>query len=264
MKPILVALALLFSSSVALADEKAKTILTGLWNGSYSYAGDGTGRPDVAFSAVMLQQGDEITGFIREANTFGATDDPWLHALLKGKVDPETGSVTFTKTYDGTSGVDHDVEYAGKLDAKGQRIEAGKWQIGEFSGTFKIAKDPKVRTGKVAGHWRGENVPLADSDIPTVKVSMVLLHKGDEIIGFAREPRVGQDGTNPWFHATVKGDYDADTGVIKLVKSYDGTARASAEEEYLGKFTDDGALTGKRSAKGTNIGKFNLKRDEGK
>lgn len=254
---------LLASSAVLGADEKkTEVVLTGLWNGSYSYAGDGTDRPDVPFTAVIIQKGKEVTGFIREANTFGSTDDPWLHAALKGTIDAETRKLTFTKTYDGTSNVGHDVEYSATMAEKEEEVKEGVWKLGEAGGTFKLAKDPKVTTGKLSGMWRGENIPPKDSEIPTVKISLVLLHQGDQLVGFAREPRVGQDGINPWFHATIKGTYDAKSGAIKLLKSYDGTAKARAQEEYLGKIGEDGRFTGKRISDDQMTGQFELKQDK--
>ena len=257
----LLTLCTLAASGRADDDKKAEIALTGFWEGSYSYAGDGTGRPDVAFTAVILQQGKDVTGFIREANTFGLTDDPWLHALLKGTVDPETRKLTFTKTYDGTSGVNHDVEYSVTLPAKADKVDGGTWTIGMFGGTFKLAKDATIKPGKLTGMWQGENIPPEGSEIPTVKVSLVLLHHDkDTILGFAREPRAGVDGTNPWFHAIVKGSYDEKTGEVKLTKSYDGTARASAEEVYGGKLGDK-TMSGKRESKGESLGKFSVKRE---
>ncbi len=248
---------LLGAPAVAADDEKKEANLTGLWSGSYAYPAEAM-QADVAFTAVILHSGKEITGFIREANTFGASDDPWLHALVKGTVDPETGKITFTKTYDGTSDVKHDVTYSAKLSKDGAKFEEGAWNILDYAGTFRLTKDPKVTTGKLAGLWRGTNEPPEGSDIPTVKVSLVLLHKGDEIIGFAREPRIGADGTNPWFHATIKGSYDPKTGAVRLLKSYDGTARAVTEEEYLGKL-EDGELKGKRKFGDMDAGRFVLK-----
>lgn len=254
---------LLVPALLQAADEKrAEVVLTGMWNGSYSYAGDGTDRPDVPFTAVIIQTGKEVTGFIREANTFGSTDDPWLHAALKGTIDPKTRKLTFTKTYDGTSNVGHDVEYSATMAEKGEEVKEGVWKLRESGGTFKLAKDLKVTTGKLSGMWRGENVPPKDSEIPEVKISLVLLHQGDQLVGFAREPRVGQDGTNPWFHATIKGTYDEKSGAIKLLKSYDGTAKARAQEEYLGKIGEDGRFTGKRTSGDQTTGQFELKQDK--
>jgi hypothetical protein len=256
----LLVLSLLPTALRAADEDKDAIALTGQWNGSYAYAAE-DGREPVKFAAVILQRGKEVTGFIREVNTFGVTDDPWLHALLKGTIDPETRQVTFTKTYDGTAGVNHDVEYSAALAKDGDSVEGGAWKILDFAGTFELKRDAKVKVGPLAGLWRGTNEPPKDTEIPSIKVTMVLLHQGDSIVGFAREPRVGADGTNPWFHATIKGSYDEKSGAIKLLKSYDGTAKASAEEEYLGKLSGEDQFEGKRTMDDKNAGTFVLKRE---
>jgi hypothetical protein len=255
-------LLLLLASMPALADEakkdeKKELALAGVWKGSYSYP-DGA-MPDVDFEAVLLLDGAKLTGLTREANTFGLTDDPWLHATLKGDYDPETRKFSLTKTYDGTSGVMHDVTYTGTFKVDGSGTEAGMWDIGGFGGTFKLTKDATVKPGKLTGLWKGTNDPPKGSEIPKVELSMILFHQGDDIIGFVKEPRASPDGSNPWFHARIKGTFDEKSGEIKFTKTYDGTAKATTEEKYTGKF-DDEQLSGQRKVGDNDSGTFTLKR----
>jgi hypothetical protein len=114
--------------------------LSGVWRGEYSY-GDGAGQGPVKFVAVLIQDGNKIVGLIKEPNTFGNQPDPWLHAGFKGTFDRQAGKVTGTKTYDGTGGQDHDVEYSGKVTRKGTRIE-GTWNIGQAQGSFTLERVP--------------------------------------------------------------------------------------------------------------------------
>jgi hypothetical protein len=115
--------------------------LTGMWTGVYSYPKE-TGQDPVKFQMVIIQDGTTVVGFIKEKNTFGKRDEPWLHATFKGSFDVKTGKLTFTKTYDGTAGADHDVAYSGQ--SKDGKVE-GAWTIGmagqaDFSGAFTLDK----------------------------------------------------------------------------------------------------------------------------
>jgi hypothetical protein len=254
--------------SFAFADEPEKkepteVAATGWWKGSYAYP-DGSGQADVEFTAVLVQRGKSIVGLIKEKNTFGMTDDPWLHATLNGTFDPKTRAFKLTKSYDGTSGIKHDVEYSGTLSEDGAKTEGGKWVLTGLEGTFKLEKDAAIKPGKLTGLWVGTNDPPKDSDLPQVKCGMILMHKGDEIVGFAKEPRAAPDGTNPWFHADLKGTFDEKTGELKLTKTYDGTAKATSEETYAGKLTADVkvSLAGQRTVAGEESGSFTLTRED--
>lgn len=245
------------------AEVKAKELaIAGLWHGTYAYP-EGSLMPETAFTLVLFQDGKELSGFLHEPNTFSGTPAPFLHATLKGSWNPETRTFQFTKTYDGTSSVTHDVEYKGAFSEDGTKVDVGTWSLAILDGTFKMKRDEKVKPGKLTGTWRGTNEPPAGSEIPAVGCTMVLLHKGDEVIGFVQEPRAAADGTNPWFHATIQGTFDEKSGEVKLKKTYDGTASATHEEEYIGKLTegDTPSLSGKRRhGKGEDAGRFTLTR----
>ncbi len=244
------------------AEVKTKElVVSGLWHGSYAYP-EGSFQPDTAFTLVLVQDGKELSGIIQEPNTFGDMANPSLHATLKGTWNPETRTFQFTKTYDGTARVMHGVEYKGAFSEDGTKVDVGTWSLAILDGTFKMKRDDTVKPGELTGVWRGTNEPPEGSEIPAVGCTMHLLHKGDEIIGFAHEPRAAADGTNPWFHATIKGTFDEKTGEVKLTKTYDGTAGAKHTEEYVGKLTegDKPSLDGKRTYDKGDAGRFTLTR----
>jgi len=117
--------------------------LTGLWGGEYAYPKD-SGQEPVKFTVVLIQDGNTVAGFMKEPNTFGKRNEPWLHAVFKGRLDQNAGKITFTKTYDGTAGEDHNVEYSGQVSEDGTKIE-GTWTIKlegqpDFSGGFTLKK----------------------------------------------------------------------------------------------------------------------------
>jgi hypothetical protein len=117
-------------------DAKPQVQLTGMWRGVYSYP-DGTGQNPVNFQMALVQDGATVVGFIKEPNTFGKRQEPWLHAVFKGRF--EEGKLTFTKTYDGTAGENHDVEYSSEPSKDRAKFE-GRWTIGNFAGRFTLEK----------------------------------------------------------------------------------------------------------------------------
>jgi hypothetical protein len=127
----------------AAAPTESKASLKGAWEGEYSYPGDG--RDSVKFEMTFKVKKNSFTAKTKEPNTFSPdnSQDPHLFANCKGTLDPETRKVTWTKTYDGTGGYDHSVEYSGTLSKDGKSIE-GTWVIkqagGDYSGTFKMKK----------------------------------------------------------------------------------------------------------------------------
>jgi hypothetical protein len=112
---------------------KAGKRITGVWRGTYHYP-EGSEQKPVNFHLVVIQQGDKVAGFIKEPNTFGKrNEEPWLHATFRGTFDEKEGKLSFTKTYDGTSGIEHDVAYEGKIGAGRKKVE-GTWKIGDEAG----------------------------------------------------------------------------------------------------------------------------------
>lgn len=127
-----------------VAQDKQAPGLNGSWSGVYHYPDDT--MPPVRFNFKIVQEGDGITGKMKEPNTFGDPNEAYLYANCRGKVDREKRTVTYIKTYDGTGGISHDVEYTGKLNEKGTRID-GMWTIRQpgfpdYSGKFTLDRLP--------------------------------------------------------------------------------------------------------------------------
>ncbi|MDP6391191.1 MAG: caspase family protein [Alphaproteobacteria bacterium] len=104
------------------------------WSGRYFYGKNN--RQSVPFELDLKQEGTTITGRITEPRTFGNPTSNELYATIFGSIESD-GSVRFTKTYDGTAGVSHSVEYVGLLQGSGERREiSGTWRIKRTSGPF--------------------------------------------------------------------------------------------------------------------------------
>jgi hypothetical protein len=193
----------------------------------------------VRFELLLLQDGSAVGGVMKEANTFGQRAGPFLAALFKGSFDRQTGKLTFTKTYDGTLGPNHDVEYAGDLSKDGTKVE-GKWDIGGFSGAFTLERVKGTRAGPFAGAWSGLATYPKDKALQNVRFQVLMVHDGEGVSGFIKEPNsstVNRD--EPYLHATFKGKYDPRTGKLTFQKTYDGTAGEAGEATCRGKVSFD-------------------------
>lgn len=127
----------LIGSSLAIAQSSAG--LSGVWVGYYGY--DAIPK-QVEFQMKLSASGSRFSGASVEDNTFGDASVLFLTATLIGSVGPG-GAVQFTKTYDGTGGQSHSVEYGGALDSTGHCI-SGKWHIAQTSGPFKMCTDVRL------------------------------------------------------------------------------------------------------------------------
>ena len=104
------------------------------WSGRYFYGKNN--RESVPFELDLKHEGMTITGRISEPRTFGNPTSNELYATIFGSIERD-GSVRFTKTYDGTAGVSHSVEYVGLLKGSGDRREiTGTWRIKRTTGPF--------------------------------------------------------------------------------------------------------------------------------
>jgi hypothetical protein len=102
------------------------------WNGAYYYP-SGDKRSPVPFTLKIQVNGNSFTGRTTEPATFGNGTSSQLFANVSGSV---TGAgINFVKTYDGTGGVSHSVQYRGTISADGTSMN-GAWNIGSFSGRF--------------------------------------------------------------------------------------------------------------------------------
>ncbi|MEJ0059716.1 MAG: hypothetical protein WDM79_09165 [Terricaulis sp.] len=107
--------------------------LSGVWQGVYW----GPSNQAVEFQATITDvPGPGFTGSIVEPNTFGDPASPMLLATLQGRAAGE--SVSFTKTYDGTAGQSHTVQYTGTLLS--DRHIVGTWSLAGATGQFELAR----------------------------------------------------------------------------------------------------------------------------
>jgi hypothetical protein len=91
----------------------------------------------VQFLMVIKQRPDgTFTGSLREPNSFGASSVAFLGAAISGTV--KNTAVKYTKTYDGTGGQSHSVDYQGLVNWK-TRVVQGQWSLPGSKGTFKMA-----------------------------------------------------------------------------------------------------------------------------
>ncbi len=152
---ILVAVVLTAAASVhsTRGSQGSPPSLSGVWHGQYFYPErDDKGqafpkRAPVQFGARIVEDGGRFTGDIVEPNTFGEDTSSHLRAdIVEGRVSPD-GGVRFTKRYDGTAGVGHDVGYSGRLIDDGVSIK-GRWETGGVTGAFVMGR---VRTRRPQG-----------------------------------------------------------------------------------------------------------------
>jgi hypothetical protein len=106
--------------------------LIGEWRGAYAYTDT---NPPVPFSLALSQSGKVISGRSTELATFGQGPTRYLYATISGAADGQT--VAFTKTYDGTGGQNHSVQYTGTLSEDGSVI-SGSWTLGAATGTWRV------------------------------------------------------------------------------------------------------------------------------
>jgi hypothetical protein len=148
--------------------------LSGTWQGRYSYFGP---REPVGFVAVVIDVVGSLGGTIHERCSEGEATGDHLYATLSGR---HTGSaVTFVKTYDGTGGWKHSVDYEGTINEDGTEI-TGHWQVrdewGVWTGPFLM-----IRANGKEDAVIGKAVQPADASLPL----------GHQDIGAARTVDVG-------------------------------------------------------------------------
>jgi hypothetical protein len=242
----------------------APTDLTGVWSGSYSYPAESQNAP-VKFTLLLLRAENGYCGCVVEPNTFGKErQEPFLHAdLLGARFDESSRTLTFTKKYDGTDGIDHNVEYSGRLSANGTGMN-GTWTIpGAWSGAFSIAKSANTGSGRFSsGMWIGEYrysegaVDQAGNAMQPVPFRMFIVHNGDALWGYVHEPKTFGEGHSPGLHATLEGRFDSTTKRVSFTKTYDGTGGVRHAVEYQGQVSEDDTITGTWEIPNHNRGTF--------
>lgn len=111
--------------------------LSGDWVGTYVY---GTGNPtrvDFELSMSFGQDG-RFTASGVEPNTFGDPSASHLYASFQGQL-ARRGELAMRKTYDGTGGVSHSVDYQGLFDAGSLQV-SGVWRLANGSGAFSMRR----------------------------------------------------------------------------------------------------------------------------
>ncbi len=133
-----------FTLERAAKPERERFVLAGLWEGAYHYPPD-SGREPVKFWLLLVPASTQAAGFIKEVNTFGKDNEPWLHAVVKGGYEAKSRELSFTKTYDGTSATVHDVKYKGRVSSNADQVN-GTWDIPEvWAGKFDARRVPPSR-----------------------------------------------------------------------------------------------------------------------
>lgn len=115
--------------------DEGRLNMTGLWEGSFSYPG--FRGPTTPFVARLQESGGALVGSIMEPDTMGRSADE-LEATLTGM--RQGRSVDFTKTYDGSGGASHAVDYVGRIADNGDRV-SGVWSLADSDGTFEMWRD---------------------------------------------------------------------------------------------------------------------------
>ncbi|MGE3303067.1 MAG: hypothetical protein AB7M12_08120 [Hyphomonadaceae bacterium] len=136
MRKLMAACAALAALAAAPAGEaQSRAPIAGTWSGFYGYAG----REETVEFQARLSGAGAFTGATVEPATFGDGSVLFLTANIRGNVAGD-GGVHFTKTYDGSGGQTHSVQYDGKYDANGKCI-VGEWSQGGGRGPFEMCTD---------------------------------------------------------------------------------------------------------------------------
>jgi len=116
----------------------AKTSLTGLWHGQFSYP---LAMAPEFFTANLLETAAFIGGSIQETVQNGRHKGKVFHASISGH---RTGNqVQFTKRYETPPRV-HSVQYEGMLNADATEIE-GTWTVPDtWSGKFLMIRSAGI------------------------------------------------------------------------------------------------------------------------
>lgn len=142
------------------------------WSGQYGYS---DGRGSVPFYWVLNISGGGVTGGSSEPATFGDGSSNILTAQLSGSVSGN--SISIVKTYDGSGGQTHSVQYSGSLSADGRSI-SGSWSLSGASGPFSANLDsaePQANMCSVCGQaLRNDTMAGIDGPMPDTYVGQSL------------------------------------------------------------------------------------------
>ena len=126
-RTMFLALAFACIGTAALAIEEGQ-----IWQGAYHYPN----APSVQFVFFVTgATSAQFEGVIVENNTLGNPNAPLLYGNVYGQVNRD--GIAFEKTYDGTGGVSHTLQYTGVLGQGYDRF-SGTWTNGTNTGTFEM------------------------------------------------------------------------------------------------------------------------------
>lgn len=118
------------------ASAKSLNSIVGEWQGVYISAG---GSDVNTFTLTFEGSPSSLTGSVVELNNFGDRSQAlFLTSDLYGAQSGRT--VSFTKVYDGSGGVNHSVAYEGTLSNDGRRIQGVYYLNGALAGQFELAR----------------------------------------------------------------------------------------------------------------------------
>jgi hypothetical protein len=122
------------AQQVVLAD------LAGMWRGEYTYLSQ-KNRAPVQFVMSLQVYANSCRGRIEEPNTFGNPTAARLYANVECQVVTGIHSprLLLRKTYDGTGGVSHSIDYVGDVSPD-HRMVSGTWNIRTDFGRFSVAR----------------------------------------------------------------------------------------------------------------------------
>lgn len=125
--------ALMLAAPLSAHAQPARASLAGEWRGVYFQGPD---NQATEFTATITEDRGRISGAIIEPNMFGDNSSYWLFSTFAGRVDD--GTISFAKTYDGTAGQSHTVQYQGQV-LSGRRI-VGTWSLAGAGGQFEMGR----------------------------------------------------------------------------------------------------------------------------
>jgi len=102
------------------------------YEGTYFYARN-TAAP-VPFTLDLQVNGTSVWGRTSEPATFGDGSSAYLYANISGTISGL--NISFVKTYDGTGGPRHSVQYQRTLTSALSSM-SGRWQVGSNEGSFR-------------------------------------------------------------------------------------------------------------------------------
>ncbi len=117
----------------ARMEQTAAIDVTGLWRGAYW----GPYEARVDFEMDLISAGASFRGGAREPNPFSPAGGMTLTSIIAGETRGD-GAIAFRKTYDGSSGISHSVDYEGRVE---NGAIVGTWRVGDTSGAFRMTRD---------------------------------------------------------------------------------------------------------------------------